>query len=144
VKPLRSPFLSGQVRRRWYHRLPFISPWNEYIRALKHQLAKRGAVPAGVWGDQARQDIAKKVEGILCEHCWREYLAFHPDDPWMIVGEWEVGDMSEVEVLMEIEAAFKVVMPAGKTLMELLGNGWTFGDLVSHIAAAAPPARDQR
>lgn len=114
------------------------------MKALKQQLAERGEVPVDVWGSGARQEIARRIEELLAEHCWGERLSFHPDDPWLVAGEWEVGDLSEAEVLMAIEGEFGVKLPAGGELAELLVAGWTFGDLVSRVEAGMASARERR
>ncbi len=135
MKPLRSPFETGQVPRRWYHCL--FTPWRQYFDALKQQIEARGPVPEDAWSDQRSKAIAEKIEELIGESCWGELVRFHPDDPWLVIGEWEIGDLSEAELLMEVENTFEVKLPPEEDLSRLIMQGWTFRDMVSWIKQGA-------
>ena len=76
--------------------------------------------------------IAMKVEKILAEACWGERFSFHPDDPWLVIGEWEVGDLSELDALFRIEEEFGIGLPRNEYAERIIA-AMTFGDLVTVI-----------
>ncbi len=92
----------------------------------------RGPVRAETWGDAERLTIAYSIEAILEDCCWGERLHFHPDDPWRVVGECEIGDLSEFEALMDIEKKFAVDLSA-EVLQPFFAKEPTFGDFVDFI-----------
>ena len=103
MEPIESPFNNGQLPRpgsRWRHFIPGLGPsWRDYRAAVIAQATARGEVPPEVWSGASRHAIAQKLQRRLCE-AWGIDLSFHPEDPWLVIGEWEAGDLSEVEVLM--------------------------------------------
>jgi hypothetical protein len=68
---------------------------------------------------------------VLHDKCWPDQLSFHPNDYWLVIGEWEIGDLSELETLMEIEKRFGLNFPKG--FGDRIDQGLTFGDLVGFI-----------
>jgi hypothetical protein len=135
MQPVCSPFHNGDMARyRWYQVL-LIPKWNRYFASLKSQIASRGLVPPEMWGSHEQHEVARRIEEVLCRVCWGEHFTFHPLDPLLVVGEWEVGDLSEVQALMEIEREFAITI-SREELDELLANG-TFGDLVNLVSSKA-------
>lgn len=106
-----------------------------YRRLVERQLDQRGSVPTDVWKTPARAAIANEIETILAVACWGERFSFHPDDPWLVIGDCEIGDLSEVDAIFRIERRF----PTGLSLKEYgdrIKQGMTFGDLVTLIEEA--------
>lgn len=113
MKPLCSPIERGDVAPHTNNPLTHFFTYgrrcHQYLESLRQQIAERGPVPSDVWGSQARLKVAREWEAILSEFCWGGAgLQFHPADPWFIVGEWEIGDLSELEALMEAERRFDI------------------------------------
>ncbi len=120
MKIIQSPFESGLIntpsKPEKYKKLSIIGnilwwftrPRKDqlYRESIKAQIEERGIVPFEVWGAEERYKVAKRIEKILCENCWLEEFSFHPKDPYYIIGEFEIGDLSEVEALMSIEEDF--------------------------------------
>lgn len=103
-----------------------------YRQLLRRQCQDRGPVPAELWKSLVRHNIALGVEEVLAEACWAERFSFHPNDPWLVIGEWETGDLSELDALFRIERKFGVELPR-KQFAESVVAGLTFGDLVTMI-----------
>ena len=118
----------------WYVLRPTI--WQSYLKCLKEQVAERGEVPATAWPTERHAAIASKIEDILAESCWGEKLSFLPDDPYCIIGEIEVGDLSEIEAMMDIEDTFGIKFPPDEWKIE---KAVTFEDVVGFIERSANP-----
>ena len=103
-----------------------------YFRSLSRQVNERGPVSADVWQTPLRRNIANDIEAILSDACWGERLSFHPDDPWLVIGEWEIGDLSELDAVFRIEKRFGIELPR-RELGERIMAGMTFGEFVSII-----------
>ncbi|MCA9445323.1 MAG: hypothetical protein KC964_31330 [Candidatus Omnitrophica bacterium] len=132
MKPIQSPLEIGDIR--WYdHCLEVGFPWNRYRSSVKRQVHERGSVPPEVWETDDRRLNARKIEQLICDHCWGEPLQFHPDDPWAVIGEVEAGDLSEIELLVDIEETLKIKLLPDRMFGALLKSGWTFGDMVTYI-----------
>ncbi|MCC7418744.1 MAG: hypothetical protein IT428_00545 [Planctomycetaceae bacterium] len=133
MTPLVSPIESGDLStNRWYHVL-YGPRWGRYFESLKTQMLARGPVPVDIW-DDSEVDIARSIESILAEFCWGEPIQFHPDDPWWVIGEWEIGDYSEVEAHLEIEKHFDISLP-DEIMREFFARRGTFRDFVGMIAS---------
>ncbi|MBL7042622.1 MAG: hypothetical protein ISR77_28560 [Pirellulaceae bacterium] len=117
-------------RLAWWWSRP--TKWQAYFRSLKRQVNKRGPISADVWQTPLRRKIANDIELILSDACWGERLSFHPDDSWLVIGEWEIGDLSELDAVFRIEKRFGVELPR-KELGERIMAGLTFGELVTII-----------
>lgn len=132
MKPLESLIHRGDLSpNRWYHFL--IAPrWKQYFDSLKQQLKERGPVPPEVWGDPERLEMASQIEAFLEDCCWGERLHFHPKDPWRVVGEFDIGDLSELEALMDMEKKFGVDLSL-ENLAPFMACEPTFGDFVDLI-----------
>jgi len=131
MEVISSPLTNGDMARyRWYYVL-LMPRWQRYVTSLQSQCEKRGEVPANAWLGGERYEVARQIEGILGEVCWGVTLSFHPDDPFSVVGEWEIGDMSEVHALMNIERRFAVEI-SDEELQQLVADG-TFGDFVDMV-----------
>lgn len=85
-----------------------------------------------MWQTPLRRKIANDIETILSDVCWGERLSFHPDDPWLVIGECEVGDLSELEAIMKIEKKFGVELNT-KDIFKRIAVGLTFSELVAII-----------
>ena len=85
----------------------------------------------GSWAGFGDHGTAMDVQNLICNACWGEEFSFHPCDPYMVVGEWEVGDLSEVEAVLEIEERFRVNLPRDK--LERIIEGGTFGDFIELV-----------
>jgi hypothetical protein len=133
VKALESPIQNGSVARRWYH-IFLLDPnrWRPYRRELRNQIEARGAIPNDVWQTGARRAVARRIEELICEHCWGEAYAFHPNDPWFVIGEIEVGDLSEVELIMAIEEEYGIDLSEQR-----FPPAFTFGDMVDLAISSA-------
>jgi hypothetical protein len=105
--------------------------WQAYFQSIKRQVEERGMVPESAWGTPRRLAIARRIEAVLHDKCWPHQLSFHPNDCWLVIGEWEIGDLSELEALMEIEERFGLNFP--KDFGDRIDQGLTFGDLVGFI-----------
>ena len=110
--------------------------WQAYHTSVERQVHARGVVPESVWRTPELAAIAKRIETILAENCWGKPLSFHPDDPWLVVGEWEIGDLSELGAYYCICKEFG--LPRGKeyfmkNFAERIALGMTFGELVTFI-----------
>jgi hypothetical protein len=126
MKPLSSPFTNGQITRKWYHQI--LTPRQQYISALQEQISERGKTHDEDWKTPKHVEVSNRIKEILRGICWEVELDFAPQDPWFIVGECEIGDLSEVEVLMDIEKEFKVRLRSRDDLGLL-----TFLDIVNLI-----------
>jgi hypothetical protein len=132
MQPLQSPWEIGDIH--WYHQFFEMGyPWNRYLWSVKRQVDERGPLPPDVWDSDERRLIAQQIERLICDTCWGEPLQFHPADPWIVIGEVEAGDLSEVELLTAIEETFELKLPPDKRFGKLLECGWTYGDMVVHI-----------
>lgn len=142
MQPLISPFQLGDLPAKipWW-RWIFGSPWGRYYESIKRQIDERGEVKDEIWGTADRLQIARKIESIIAEACWGETFKFHPDDPYLVVGEWEIGDLSEIECVMEIEEQFAIHIDEDET-RQLLDRNATFGQFVDFVlekSSNAPP-----
>lgn len=132
MSALLSPYdrgLTGKDFSIWTKFLSFVkgeNRWHRYRNDLRRQILARGKIPDSVWESPERLAIARKIEDILAANCWDEPFRFHPDDPYAVVGEFEVGDLSEVEAVMDIEDSFDIKIP-DKALQG------TFAELVDYI-----------
>lgn len=149
MDPIRSPIERGDVTPHTVnplvHFFTYARRCGEYLDSIKAQLAARGPVLASEWGSADRLAVARELEAILGEHCWGgEKLQFHPEDPWFVVGEWEMGDLSEVEALMETERRFDISLPF-EEVRPMIERGGTFGDFVDLVMRKQPTIeRDRR
>ena len=142
MKPLVSPYELDQVKYPeipqtfkkvpiigrllwWFHRP---TKWAIYFDCLKAQVEQRGQVPAEEWASNEMYSIAREIQALLKEHCWQEYLSFHPKDPYYVIAEFEVGDLSEVSAIMAIEEVFGV-----KFDDTYFTNAITFEDVVRYV-----------
>jgi hypothetical protein len=105
--------------------------WQRYRNSIRRQCFERGPIPDSAWGTQERCEIVRKIRAILKEECWGEDFEFHPDDRYAIVGEFEIGDLSEIEALAEIENQFGIKID--EDMREILGDDATFGEFVDYI-----------
>ena len=106
--------------------------WQAYFRSLRRQVRERGPITEDVWQAPLRKRIANDIEVILSQACWGERLSFHPDDPWLVIGEWEIGDLSELDAIFQIERRFGIELPKTEFGQRVMA-GLTFGELVSII-----------
>lgn len=110
--------------------------WQAYCQSVKRQIGVRGVVPDQAWETSTRLQIARQIEEILAASCWSERFSFHPDDPWLVIGQWEIGDLSELDAWWKICKLFE--LPYDKEYFEKnfarrIEQGMTFGDLVTII-----------
>lgn len=103
-----------------------------YFQSVKRQVEERGSIPDSVWGTPRRLAVAREVEDILAVACWQERLSFHPDDPWRVIGEWESGDLSELDALWRIGDRFGCDLQT-KAFAKQIVEGLTFGEMVSFL-----------
>lgn len=107
-----------------------------YFQSIKRQVEERGPVPDDVWRTPRRLAIARQIEAILGDVCWPERLAYHPNDPWLVIGEWEIGDLSELEALWKIGERFGFPVTTDfirGDFAKRITEGLTFGELVSFV-----------
>ena len=110
MQPIRSPIEIGDVSRpRWYQAF-YGRRWKAYFHSLKVQLKQRGPDLDSAWGTPERLAIAREIEAILAEYSWGETIRFHPNDPWRVISEWEIDELSEVEAIPTIETRFGVTL----------------------------------
>lgn len=139
MKEIESPFTLGLPARNMpvrYARIPILgrclwyfmrpSKWSAYLSSLKEQIEERGSVSDDLWPSEDHREIAKKITEILMQRCWGESLHFIPHDPYYIIGEFEIGDLSECEAMMDIEDHFKL------KFLEI-DKKTSFGQVVSYI-----------
>ena len=150
MKAITSPKKNGDLNTTGrFARVPILramlygTEWQRYRDSLRRQLGERGPISDSVWGSAERLDAARRIESILKDHCWGEEFRFHPDDPYVVVGEWEIGDLSEVEALMEIEDAFGVKIK-DEDMKAAIGEDPTFGEFVDYILRLASNMPIQR
>jgi len=150
MKAITSPKRNGDLDIKGrFARVPVLrvmlygTEWQRYRDSLRGQLAERGAISDSVWGRAERLDAARKIERILEEYCWAEEFRFHPDDPYVVVGEWEIGDLSEVEALMEIEEVFDITIKY-EEMSASIGEEPTFGEFVDYVLRLASNKRVKR
>jgi hypothetical protein len=143
MKPLESPLKNDDLYPKgWCSKVPILrsilygTRSQRYQNCFRHQLADRGPVPDSAWVNSERLAAARVIERILEENCWFEEFRFHPDDPYSIVGEWEIGDLSEVEALMAIEEQFGIEIE-DDTMNKALGEAPTFGQFVDYVMGLA-------
>jgi hypothetical protein len=110
--------------------------WQAYHDSVERQVKARGIVPDNVWQTLERAAIAHRIEAILAQCCWGKQLSFHPEDPWVVVGEWEIGDLSELDAYYRICKEFG--LPTGREFFmqnfaERIEHGMTFGEFVTFI-----------
>jgi predicted nucleotidyltransferase len=108
--------------------------WRRYFRSIKRQVEQRGPIPDAVWETDERRRAAKTIEKVLSEICWGEYFTFHPDDPFYVIAEFEIGDLSEVEAMMEIETQLGIKID-DETIDRFLKNKATFGAFVDYVVS---------
>jgi hypothetical protein len=142
MKTLVSPKESGEInpKGRFSHvpvlrSLIYGTDWQRYCNSIRRQCAQRGPIPDSEWGTPERCDVARKIKAILKEACWGEDFEFHPDDRYAIVGEFEIGDLSEIEALMEIETQFGI--KTDDDFRAILGEDPTFGEFVDYVMKLA-------
>ena len=123
----------------WWKQI-FGYPWHKYLDSIKRQIQERGDVPDEVWGDPQRLAIARQIEAIIADACWGECFKFHPDDPYVVVGEWEAGDLSELECLMEIEDQFGIHF-ADDEMQPHFERNITFGEFVDLVIQKSEKAQ---
>ena len=136
MRPIVSPFRLGETGAKSIKDRLLGSKWRRYRDSIRSQLSDRGPVPNSAWGDPKRLEVARKIEGILAKVCWGENFHFAPDDPYGIVGEFEVGDLSEVEGVMAIEQEFHIKIPWEEMKGEF-GEYPTFGQFVDYVMKLA-------
>jgi hypothetical protein len=110
--------------------------WQAYHASVERQIQARGTVPESAWGTPERVVIARRIEVILARCCWGQPLSFHPADPWLVVGEWEIGNLSELDAYYCICKEFG--LPQGKEYFrnhfaERIARGMTIGEFVTFI-----------
>ena len=132
MKPLQSPIDLGDVKPAAWWNLWMGPNWMKYFDSLARQIEERGPVPREVWETQERADIAEQIEEILYTTCLLTPIQFHPDDPWKVIGEWEVGNFSEVQAIQDIATLFSIRLPLHK-FAHRVEAGLTFGELVDWI-----------
>jgi hypothetical protein len=140
MKPIISPFKLGVIRTkpRWHERILVmgLSLWSKqcqhYRKLLREQIEARGAVVDSAWGSAERCEVARSIEAILAEKCWCEPFTFHPDDPAYVVMEWEVGDLSEAEAIMDIEDMYDAMFP-NCDIERIMKEEATFGEFVDYV-----------
>lgn len=139
MKPLESPYDIGEVEQRenkyFFSKIKSLfseSEFAKYVKSLKRQMKERGCVRPECWSDPERAKVAKEIEFILSEINWGEKFSFHPDDPYYIVGEWETGDLSELEAILAIEEQYSIEISDGE-IDELLNNKSSFGNFVDMV-----------
>lgn len=132
MRPASSPISRGDIKPRRWHEIFASTRWQCYFDSLKTQLHERGPVADDAWGGQDRLEVARQIESILAECCWGENFRFHPSDPYLVVGEFEIGDLSELEALMEMEERFGIQLPDDE-MREFLNRGPTFGEFVDLV-----------
>ncbi|MBL9090097.1 MAG: hypothetical protein JNL96_02665 [Planctomycetaceae bacterium] len=103
-----------------------------YVASLQQQMRERGPVPDEAWETAERLTIARKIEAIVADACHFTELRFHPDDPYRIVGDWEIGDLSELDALFQIERCFRISLPRSE-VSPLVERRATFGEFVDLI-----------
>jgi len=138
MRPLQSPRETGELANpamgwRWLVSL-VTGPdrWQRYRNSLKRQIAERGPISEDAWQDPERLEVARAIERILDDCCWGERFRFHPDDPYVVVGEFEAGDLSEVEALIEIEKKYGIRFN-DKEMESFLRTNPTFGQFVDLV-----------
>ena len=68
----------------------------------------RGPVSVSVWGDNPTcLQMAKVLEKVAQEWIWGPDVYFIPEDPFDIVYNLTIGDLCEVEAMMELEDIFE-------------------------------------
>ncbi|WFB37475.1 hypothetical protein P3T73_06850 [Kiritimatiellota bacterium B12222] len=134
MKAIESPFENGQIPKHSIHRI--FCPWRAYRKSIKEQVRERGPVSQALWGTEKRKRIANTISNLIKNYCWGIDLEFAPNDPWFVIGELEVGDLSEIELIMAIECEFSVVLPD-----DLFGREevFTFEEMVDLIESTGQP-----
>jgi len=91
------------------------------------QLIDRESDPT-VW-DPIKYDpmVVKQVSATISEEVWNSKLHFHPDDPYLVVGGLQTGDLCEIEALIALEQDFGLQLPR-----EVL-KSWKMKDMVTFI-----------
>lgn len=138
MEALCSPFKNGDMDQyRWYQVL-LIPKWQRYAASLETQLKRRGSIAPAAWGQTDRWEIAQRVEAVLRRVCWADHpFQFHPNDPWRVIAEWEIGDASEVQALMEIEESFGISI--SDTDINAFPENGTFSDFVELVRSKLKP-----
>jgi len=136
----KPPVKSSNVLLKILSRIRIISfnNWRIYFESIQRQIQERGPVPDSAWQTTQRLETARKIEGILEENCWHEGFTFHPDDPYKVVGEWEIGDLSEFEAKIEIEYQFDIRIE-DEQIRQMLEKNITFGEFVDYVIELASP-----
>ena len=132
LQPIISPLKLDDLGAKSIKELLFGSKWKRYRDSLRKQLADRGLVPDSAWGSPERLAVARKIEGILAEVCWGENFRFAPNDPYAIVGEFEIGDLSELDGVMAVEKEFGIKI-LWKEITAEIGECPTFGQFVDYV-----------
>ena len=136
MQPIFSPLKISDLRAKTVKELLLGSKWKRYRDSLRKQLADRGSIPDSAWVSRERLEVARRIEHILADVCWGEEFHFAPDDPYAIVGEFEIGDLSEVEGIMAVEQAFGIKIPWEEMKAEI-GEDPTFGQFVDYVMKLA-------
>jgi len=136
MQPIISPFKLSDLSAKTVKELLFGSKWQRYRDCLRKQLADRGPIPDSAWGSPQRLEVARKIEGILAEVCWGEDFRFEPNDAYSIEGEFEIGDLSEVEGVTAVEKEFSIKIPWEEMKAEI-GEDPTFGQFVDYVMKLA-------
>lgn len=122
------------------HGLAYQDPqrdWNMYRDGLEEQFQKREASHPSDWKSQRHFEISQKITEIINKEAWqfKTPYTYYPDDPYYIMGEFEVGDLSEVEILMDIEKAYTIQFP--KNMGELITDELTFEGVIDLVIELA-------
>ncbi len=105
--------------------------WALYQECLEKQLENRRPPTLSDWQSEKHFLTAEKVTSIINSIAWSKPFSFYPEDPYYIIGECEVGDLSEIEIIMKIENKFKIQFP--KEFYGMIADGLTFGEMVDLI-----------
>ncbi len=102
-----------------------------YVRGIEKQVKYRTSPTVEDWPSQKHYDIAKIIEKHIADKCWGTLLQFYPDDSFYIIGEFEVGDGSEQELLMQIEEDFGFLF--SENLDEQISKDTSFLEVVEYV-----------
>ena len=147
MKALVSPFELGAVRPfpkgcllgGLHHIFVYPIAWRRYRSSLIDQCAARGPVTESHWPSPQHFAVAERLRPIFAGSCWAvPELTFHPADPMAVVGEFEIGDLSEVEHIMDVEDEFELPKLGPELELLLSRDGVTLGDLVEFLLKTAP------
>lgn len=102
-----------------------------YVDGIIDQCRKRNSTKETDWKSPFHYKIAVTIQKRIAEKCWGELLDFHPDDPFYIIGEFEVGDGCEQELLMQIEEDFDFLFE--NDFNDMFSEETTFQELVDYV-----------